>query len=43
MGCPVVHFEIVGKIRDIEVIAEGRGVRIKRFCANDMVADAGGS
>jgi hypothetical protein len=26
-----VHFEVLGEIRNIDVIAEGRGVRIKRF------------
>lgn len=26
-----MHFELLGEIRDVEVIAEGRGVRIKRF------------
>jgi hypothetical protein len=26
-----VHFEILSEIRSIEVIAEGRGVHIKRF------------
>lgn len=26
-----MHFEVLGEIRNIEVIAEGRAVRIKRF------------
>ncbi len=26
-----MHFDVLGEIRNIEVIAEGRGVRINRF------------
>jgi hypothetical protein len=28
---PGVDFEVLGEIENVEVIAEGRGVRIKRF------------
>jgi hypothetical protein len=38
-----VHFEVIGAIKHIELIAEGRGVRIKRFLAADTAAGAGAS
>lgn len=30
-----MHYELLSEIRNIEVIAEGRGVRIKRFWTMD--------
>lgn len=38
-----MHFEIVGRITDIEIIATGPSIRIRTVLRNDMGEDVGES